>query len=93
MLVTTDEISMVGYKKFLVMNKTMCTTKRSYNADWGNICVLAIGDLNQLPSVAQSPIYKAPEIIHTLNDFVTNGWEKMKLHELTQTMQQKICSL
>ena len=32
---------------------------------------------------------KAPEMIHTLNDFVPNGWEKMKLHELTQTMQQK----
>ena len=38
MLVTTDEISMVGYKKFLDMNKTMCTIKGSYNADWGNIC-------------------------------------------------------
>ena len=36
--------------------------------------------------VGQSPIYKAPEMIHSLNDFVTNGWEKMKLHELTQTM-------
>ena len=35
MLVTTDEISMVGYKKFLDMNKTMCTIKGSYNADWG----------------------------------------------------------
>ena len=44
-LVTTDEISMVGYKKFLDMNKTMCTIKGSYNADWGNICVLAVGDL------------------------------------------------
>ena len=28
-------------------------------------------------------------MIHTLNDFVPNGWEKMKLHELTQTMWQK----
>ena len=45
MLVTTDEISMVGYKKFLDMDKTMCTIKGTYNADWGNICVLAVGDL------------------------------------------------
>ena len=85
-LVTTDEISMVGYKKFLDMNKTMCTIKGSYNADWGNICVLAVGDLYQLPPVGQSPIYKPPKKIHCLNDFVPNGWEKMKLHELTQTM-------
>ena len=34
-LVATDEISMVGYKKFFDMNKTMCTIKGSYNADWG----------------------------------------------------------
>ena len=40
-LVTTDEISMVDYKKFLNMKKTMCTIKGNYNADWGNICVLA----------------------------------------------------
>ena len=77
---------MVGYKKFLNMNKTMCTIKGNYNADWGNICVLAIGDLYQLPPVGQSPIYKPPEMIHSLNNFVPNGWEKMKLHELTQTM-------
>ena len=44
-LMTTDEISMVGYKKFLDMNKTMCMIKGSHNADWGNICVLAVGDL------------------------------------------------
>ena len=29
------EISMVSYKKFLDMNKTMCTIKGNYNADWG----------------------------------------------------------
>ena len=89
MLVTTDEISMVGYKKFLNMNKTMCTIKGIYNADWGNICVLAVGDLYQLTPVGQSPIYKPPKMIYSLNDFVPNGWGKMKLHELTQTMQQK----
>ena len=88
-LVTTDEISIVGYKKFLDMNKTMCTIKGSYNADWGNICVLAVGNLYQLPPVGQSPIYKPPKMIHSLNNFDPNGWEKMKLHELTQTMWQK----
>ena len=55
-LMMTDEISMVGYKKFLDMNKTMCMIKGNYNADWGNICVLAVGDLYQLPPVGQGVI-------------------------------------
>ena len=85
-LLITDEISMVGFKKFLDMNRTMCNIKGTHDAEWGNICVLAVGDLYQLPPVGQSPIYKQPEVIHTLNDFVPNGWETMKLHELTEIM-------
>ena len=68
------------------MNKTMCTIKGSYNADWDNICVLAVSDLYQLPPVGQSPIYIPPKMIHSLNNFVPNGWEKKNLRELTQTM-------
>ena len=29
------------------------------------------------------------QTVHTLNDIAPNGWEKMQLHELTQSMQQK----
>ena len=29
------------------------------------------------------------QIVHTLNDIASNGWEKMQLHELTQSMRQK----
>ena len=29
-----------------------------------------------------------PHNINTLNDFASNGWEKMQLHELTQVMRQ-----
>ena len=85
-LLTIDEISMVGAKKFLDINRTVCSIKGSHDANWGNICVLAVGDLYQLPPVGQCPIYKQPQLIHTLNDFVPNGWEEMKLHELTETM-------
>ena len=85
-LLTIDEISMVGAKKFLDMNKTLCFIRGTHDANWGNICVLAMGDLYQLPPIGQSPIYRQAQIIHTLNDFVPNGWEQMKLHELTQTM-------
>ena len=31
----------------------------------------------------------SPQNVHTLNDIAPNGWEKMQLHELTQSMRQK----
>ena len=51
-------------------------------------CVLAVGDLYHLPPVGQSPIYISPCTDHT-HDFAPNGWEDMKLHELTEIMRQK----
>ena len=53
----------------------------------GEICVLAIGDLYQLPPVGQCPIYMSPQTVYTLNDIAPNGWEKMQLHKLTQSMR------
>ena len=55
-LLLTDEICMVGFKKFQDMNQTICSIKGSHDGNWGNICVLAVGDLYQLPPVAQQPI-------------------------------------
>ena len=56
MLSITDEISMVGFKQFQSMNQTMCTLKNTTDGNWGDICVLAGGDLYQLPPVGQCPI-------------------------------------
>ena len=42
----------------------------------------------QLPPVGQCPIYMSQLIVHTLNDIAPNAWEKMQLHELTQSMRQ-----
>ena len=89
MLSITDEISMVGFKQFQSMNQTMCSLKGTTDGNWGDICVLAVGDLYQLPPVGQCPIYMSPQTVHTLNDIAPNGWEKMQLHELTQSMRQK----
>ena len=80
---------MVGFKQFQSMSQTMCTLKGTTDGNWGDICVPAVGDLYQLPPVAQCPIYMSPQIVHTLNDIVPNGWEKMQLHELAQSMRQK----
>ena len=44
------------------------------------------GRLIPASAVGQQPIYMPPNTINTLNDFAPNGWETMKLHELTQTM-------
>ena len=89
MLSITDEISMVGFKQFQSMNQIMCTLKGTTDGNWEDICVLAVGDLYQLPPVAYSPICMSPQTVHKLNDIVPNGWEQMQLHELTQSMRQK----
>ena len=60
MMSITDEISMVGFKQFLSMNQTMCTLKDTTDGNAGDICVLAVGDLYQLPPVGQCPIYMSP---------------------------------
>ena len=57
MLSITDEISMVDFKQFQSMNQIMCILKGTTDDNWGEICVLAVGDLYQLPPVAHCPIY------------------------------------
>ena len=89
LLSITDEMIMVGFKQFQSMNQSMCTLKGTTDGNWGHICVLAVGNLYQLPPVGQCPIYMSPQIVHMLNDIAPNGWEKMQLHELTQSMRQK----
>ena len=56
MLSITDEISMVGFKQFQSMNQMMCALKGTTDGKWGDICVLAVGDLYQLPPLGQYPI-------------------------------------
>ena len=89
MLSITDEISMLSFKQYQQMNETMCIVKGTCNGNLGDICVLAVGDLYQLPPVGQSPIYLSTHTAHTLDHFAPNGWEDMKLHELTHIMRQK----
>ena len=71
------------------MNWTMCTLKGTTDGNWGDICVLAVGDLYQLSPVGQCTIYMSPQIVHMLIDIAPNGWEKMQVYELTQSMRQK----
>ena len=89
MLSITDEIGMVGFNQFQSMNQTMYKLRGTTDGNWGDICLLAVCNLYQVPPVGQCPIYMSPQIVHTLNDIAPNGWEKMQLHELTQSMRQK----
>ena len=89
MLSVTDEISMVEFKQFQSMNQMMRALKRTTDGNWRDICILAVGDLYQLPPVGQCPIYMSPQTVYTLNDTAPNAWEKMQFHELTQSMSQK----
>ena len=89
MLSITNEIRMVGFKEVQSMNQMMCTLKGTTDGNWKDICVLTVGDFYQLPPVGQCSIYMSPQTVHTLNDIAPNGWQKMQLHELTQSMRQK----
>ena len=80
MLSITNEICMVGFKQFQSMNQIMCTLKGTTDGNWGDISLLAVGDLYQLLPVGQCPIYMFPQIVHTLNDIASNGWEKMQVN-------------
>ena len=63
MLSLTDEISMVGFKKFQQMNEMMCHVKGTSKGDWGGICVIAMGDLYQLPPIGECPTYTTPKTL------------------------------
>ena len=88
MLSITDEKSMVHFKQFQSMNQTMCTLKGTTDGNWGDICILAVGDVHNCLLLVSSQ-YTRPHRLCTLNDIAPNGWEKMQLHELTQSMRQK----
>ena len=76
MLSITDEISMVGFNQFQSKNQIMCALRGTTDGNWGDICVLAVGDLYQLPPFGQCPIYMSSQTVHTLNDIASNVWEK-----------------
>ena len=61
-LMVTDEVSMVGSPRFhdinLRLRKIMHGDLQKY--DFGDISMLLVGDLYQLPPVMQCPIFQNP---------------------------------
>ena len=90
--ITVDEISMVGTQVFNLMNSrcSMVKYKSAEDKDFGNINVLAVGDLYQLTPVMQTELYKKNyKDAKCVSDLAPNLWDKFLLHELTQVMRQK----
>ena len=90
--ITVDEISMVGTQIFNLMNShcSMVKYKCAEDKDFGNINVLAVGDLYQLTPVMQTELYKKNyKDAKCVSDLAPNLWDKFLLHELTQVMWQK----
>ena len=55
-LLILDECSMIGADQLVTVHRRLCDIMESDREPFGNVSILAVGDLLQLPPVAQSPI-------------------------------------
>lgn len=87
-LIIIDEISMLGAR---VLNLIDQRLRQIFGIDkpFGDIPILFVGDLNQLPPVMDRPIYKAPNTSE-LSDLVTPElWNMFEIFSLNKIMRQK----
>ena len=92
MQVTVDEISMVGTQMLNMVNNRCCMVKykNPEGKDFGNINILAVGDLYQLTPVMQTELYKRSyKDAKCASELAPNLWDNFLLHELTQVMRQR----
>ena len=88
-LVIIDEVSMIGSDMLLNIHKRLSEIKgESCDSLFGNVCILAVGDLYQLPPVRQSHIYDpVRDRVERLNGSLWK--DHFQLHELDEVMRQK----
>ncbi|XP_071480520.1 uncharacterized protein [Diadema antillarum] len=86
-VVIIDEMSMVSADMLLTIHRRLCDVMGS-NEPFGGVSILAVGDLMQLPAVAQRPIYMPPddEIAAEYGSLWTSHF---KVIELTEIQRQK----
>ena len=90
-LVIIDEVSMVGANTLLQIHKWLHQIKGvSDDVTFGNVSILAVGDLYQLPPVAQAPLFSTvsdcyAQLYHSGSLRV----DEFKLIELDQIMRQR----
>ena len=76
--ITIDEISMVGEQTFKDVNNRCCMIKYSdgNKQDFGNINILAVGDLYQLAPVQQKELYfKSYKSAMCASDLAPSLWD------------------
>ena len=88
-LLIIDEISMVG-SMMLSRVDTCLQQIMGLNGSFGGVLVITVGDLNQLPSVMDSPIYMMPRSHDMVGLIQCNPlWDKFYLYQLTKIMRQQ----
>ena len=82
-----DEISMVGTDMLLLVHRRLCDVMAS-EEPFGGVSILAVGDLLQLPPVAQKPVFAPPS--DELAALYGSLWKNhFKMVELTEIQRQK----
>ena len=91
-LMIIDEISMVGSDMLLNIHHRLNEIKGVNGNDiwFGNTCILACGDLYQLPPVRQSCIFNpVKDAMARMHGSGSIFMDEFQLHELTEIMRQK----
>jgi len=89
-LIIIDEVSMVGSDMLLNIHRRLDEIKgiSGEGIYFGNVCVLAVGDLYQLPPVMQRPIFEpVKDAMARLNGSIWKN--EFTFHELFEIMRQK----
>ena len=91
MLVIIDEVSMVGSNMLLEIHKRLQQIKRvSPDVTFGDVSILAVGDLYQLPPVGQSQLFSRVSDSYAQLYHSGSLWvDECQMLELTEIMHQK----
>ena len=91
MLLIVDEVSMVGANMLLEIHGRLQQIKgASDDAVFGNVSILAVGDLYQLPPVGQAPLFSTVSDCYAQLCGSGSLWiDHFIMHELTQVMRQR----
>ncbi|VDI08682.1 ATP-dependent DNA helicase PIF1 [Mytilus galloprovincialis] len=94
LILVIDEVSMLGRKAFAHVHKRLQEIKNVEGTDkiFGGVCVLAVGDMFQIPPVRECRIYDTSPS-HNLDEMgvlLSNLWtNNFQFHELKIIMRQK----
>jgi hypothetical protein len=86
-LIVIDEVSMVGHRQFLRVDRRMKQIFKSYEPS-GGVSVLCVGDFQQLKPVGDNYVFSSGRM-NSLYDLRPSLWENFRIFELTEIMRQR----